>query len=63
MVLYAILKRGALFADLASRVSSHDVGDIATCGDTVLQMCDDYFRPLTATMLNFAYFSPIFRAV
>jgi hypothetical protein len=22
----------------------------------------DYFRPLTATMLNFAYFSPIFNA-
>ena len=23
---------------------------------------DDYFRPLTATMLNFAYFSPILSA-
>jgi hypothetical protein len=23
---------------------------------------DDYFRPSTATMLNFAYFSPIFSA-
>jgi hypothetical protein len=28
----------------------------------VLGMRDDYFRPLTATMLNVAYFSPIFSA-
>jgi hypothetical protein len=30
--------------------------------DAVLRMRDDYFRPLTATMLNFAYFSPIINA-
>ena len=30
--------------------------------NTVLCMRDDYFMPLTATMLNFAYFSPILSA-
>ena len=30
--------------------------------NTVLRMRDDYFMPLTATMLNFAYFSPILSA-
>jgi hypothetical protein len=30
--------------------------------NTVLRMRGDYFRPLTETMLNFAYFSPILSA-
>jgi hypothetical protein len=47
-------------ADQRVEVAEHE--QPVWAANTVLRMRDDYFMPLTATMLNFAYFSPILSA-
>ena len=50
-------KPGQRFAVCGRNAFSEALGPIERA-----HMCDCYFKPLTATMLNFAYFSPIFSA-